>query len=80
MDNTPFPELTTKRHTYKLYGDYSLTQRSYLNVAFWYEKYDEENWAIDGVTVNTINNVLSLGEVSPSYDIGYVTVSYKYVF
>ena len=80
VDNTPFPELTTKRHTYKLYGDYSLTQRSYLNVAFWYEKYDEENWAIDGVTVNTINNVLSLGEVSPSYDIGYVTVSYKYVF
>jgi MtrB/PioB family decaheme-associated outer membrane protein len=80
VDNSAFPELTTERHTFKIYSDYSLTQRSLLNVAFYYEKYDEENWAKDGVTVNTIDEVLTLGETSPSYNIGYVTLSYQYRF
>lgn len=78
--NSDFPELTTERHTFKIYGDYNLSKRSYLNVGYLFEKYDEENWAIDGLTVNSINNVLTLGEQSPSYDIGYFTVSYRYIF
>jgi MtrB/PioB family decaheme-associated outer membrane protein len=80
VDNSSFPELTTTRHTFRVYSDYNLTGRSYLNVAYLYEEYDEEDWSVDGVTANTINNVLTLGEVSPSYNIGYITVSYRYTF
>ncbi len=78
--SSDFPELTTERHTFKIYGDYSLSKRSVLNAGYLFEKYDEKNWAIDDLTVNSLNNVLTLGEESPSYDIGYFTVSYRYIF
>jgi MtrB/PioB family decaheme-associated outer membrane protein len=78
--NSGFPELTTERHTFKIYGDYNLSKRSYLNVGYLFEKYDEKNWAIDDLTVDSIGSVLPLGEESPSYDIGYFTVSYQYIF
>jgi MtrB/PioB family decaheme-associated outer membrane protein len=78
--NSDFPELTIERHTFKIYGDYNLSKRSYLNVGYLFEKYDEENWAIDDLAVDSIGSVLTLGEQSPSYDIGYLTVSYRYIF
>ncbi|MGD8592755.1 MAG: MtrB/PioB family decaheme-associated outer membrane protein [Gammaproteobacteria bacterium] len=78
--NSGFPELTTERHTFKIHGDYNMSKRSYLIVGYLFEKYDEKNWAIDDLTVDSIGNVLTLGEKSPSYDIGYFTVSYQYNF
>ncbi|KPJ89167.1 MAG: hypothetical protein AMJ53_16005 [Gammaproteobacteria bacterium SG8_11] len=75
-----FPELTTERHSFKIYGDYNLSKRSYVNVGYLFENYDEENWAIDGLTVDSMGSVLTLGEQSPSYNIGYFTVSYRYIF
>jgi MtrB/PioB family decaheme-associated outer membrane protein len=75
-----FPSLKATRKTISLFADYSLSDRSVVHAFFGYEDYDEENWAIDGVVPNTLNNVLTLGEVSPSYDIGMFAISYKTKF
>jgi hypothetical protein len=49
-------------------------------VFYRYEEYDEDNWAVDGVAPNTIDNVLTMGEVSPDYNIGVFAVSLRYAF
>ncbi|WP_455208505.1 MtrB/PioB family decaheme-associated outer membrane protein [Kaarinaea lacus] len=76
----PYPTLTSTRHTFEIYSDYNLNERSVLHVYYRYEEYDESNWAVDGVTPSTINNVLSMGEVSPDYNIGVFAVSLRYSF
>lgn len=75
-----FPELTSKRHTLTLYGDYELNEKSVVHVYYRYENYREQNWAIDGVAPNTIPRVLTLGEVSPDYNIGLFAVTLRYRF
>jgi MtrB/PioB family decaheme-associated outer membrane protein len=75
-----FPDLTSKRHTLTLYGDYDLGERSVLHVYYRYEDYREENWAIDGVAPNSIPRVLTMGEVSPDYSIGLFAVTLRYRF
>jgi MtrB/PioB family decaheme-associated outer membrane protein len=75
-----YPTLTSTRHTFEVYGDYNLNERSILHVYYRYEDYDESNWAVDGVTPGTISNVLSMGEVSPDYTIGVFAVSLRYAF
>ncbi|WP_455202813.1 MtrB/PioB family decaheme-associated outer membrane protein [Kaarinaea lacus] len=76
----PYPTLTSTRNTFKIYGDYNLSERSVLHVQYRYEDYSESNWAIDGVAPDSINNVLTMGEVSPNYNIGVFDVSFRYSF
>ena len=76
----PYPTLTSTRQTFKIYGDYNLNERSILHVQYRYEDYSESNWAIDGVAPDTINNVLTMGEVSPDYSVGVFDVSFRYAF
>lgn len=74
------PELNSERQTVRLFSDYRLSNSALVNIALIHEKYQEDNWARDGVSTNTINNVLTLGEVSPYYDIGYVMASFELHF
>jgi len=76
----PFPDLTTKLSILKLYTTYRLKGGLSLQGAYWYETFDSTNWMLDGVTVNTVPNVLSLGEIAPSYNVSVVTLSVRYKF
>jgi len=51
-----------------------------LYLGYWYESYDSSNWSIDGVTPDTIPNVLALGVQSPSYDVSVIAASLRYKF
>ncbi len=75
-----FPGLKSTRKTFTLFADYSLNDKSLIHMFFGYEDYKEEDWAIEGVVPNTLNTVLTLGEVSPSYEIGMFAISYKMQF
>lgn len=77
---TPLPDLTSKRNTITLYGDYAYDENMTFKLSYKYEEYQEKNWNLDTVTQGTIDNVLSLGETSPDYSIGVVWVSMKYIF
>lgn len=78
--NSAFPTFKYSLHIISVNGEYKLKDNAAITVLFRYEKYDEENWMIDNVSQNTLDNVLSLGEVSPSYGIGIVAASYKQKF
>lgn len=78
--DTPLPVISSKRHTFTLSGEYILKKNAAIHAFYRYEDYDESDWAIDDVNPDTLSNVLSTGEVSPSYSIGVLGVSYRYIF
>jgi len=76
----PFPDLTSRLSSLKLYGSYQFTNAMSVAMAYWYESYRSQDWQLDGVTPSTINNVLTLGEVSPNYNVNFVSLSVRYRF
>lgn len=76
----PFPDLTTDLDSFKIYANYRLSEMLYLKVAFWHEVYDSSDWALDGVSADTIPNLLSFGELSPSYNVNVIKLSMSYKF
>jgi len=75
-----FPDLKTDLNTVKLYADYHVKENLTLHTAYWYEHYDSKDWMIDGVNPDTIPNVISFGEDSPSYNVHAVMMSARYRF
>jgi MtrB/PioB family decaheme-associated outer membrane protein len=78
--DTAFPELNTDLDSLKLYANYHLNKMITLRAAYWYERYEADDWAVDGVSSDTIPNVLSFGEKSPYYDINVIKLSMVYKF
>jgi MtrB/PioB family decaheme-associated outer membrane protein len=75
-----FPDNVTNLDSLKLYANYQIKEAMSLYLGYWYESYDSSNWALDGVTPDTIPNVLSLGIQSPSYDVSVVALALRYQF
>lgn len=75
-----FPDLVSRLDTLKLYATYRLKDNMSLQGAYWYERYQSENWMLDGVTPSTISNVLSFGEQPPSYHVNVITLALRYKF
>lgn len=63
-----FPDIKSNLHSLRLYADYRLKKNTTLKLTYQYEKLDADEWAIDGVNVDTIPEVLLLGEENPSYE------------
>ena len=77
---TEFPNLTTDLHSIKLFANYQIEESMYLRAAYWFESYDSEDWAVENISSATISNVLSLGELTPSYDVNVIKLSMVYAF
>ena len=80
VSGSQFPDLDTELDTIKLYATYRLKDDMSLHAAYWHERYDSDDWALDGVAPDTVGNVLSLGETSPSYNVNAVALSLRYKF
>ena len=76
----PFPDLSTRLHSLKLYATYRLKDSVSLLAGYWYEHYDSKNWMLDGVTPGTIPNVLTFGELPPRYNVHVMRLSVRYRF
>jgi MtrB/PioB family decaheme-associated outer membrane protein len=75
-----FPDLKTTLNSLKFYVDWRFKQKLSLNASIWYEDYDSDDWQLDGVAPDTISNVLTLGETSPSYDLYFLSLAVRYKF
>ena len=80
VSNPPFPDLSTKLDSLKLYANYRLKKDVSLHAGYWFQRFDSRNWMLDGVAPGTIPNVLSLGEQSPQYHVNLFRLSVKYKF
>jgi len=75
-----FPDISTSRNSLKLYANYRLKDNVSLRAGYWYERYDSDDWALDGVTPDTIPNVLTFGQLAPQYRVHVIAMSVRYKF
>lgn len=71
----PLPDLKTTLNSIGLRADYSVTDDLVLRFGYRFEKYDVEDFALDGVDEVIAPRVFALGNGSPDYDVHLIAVS-----
>lgn len=75
-----FPNLQTDRISGRLYGEYAFSEQWSYRLDYWLEHYEQDDFFIDGVAPDTIDNVLTTGRESPDYVIHAMGLSAQYRF
>ena len=75
-----FPTVSTSMDRFKLYASYRLKDNLSLIGSYWYERYDSQNWALDGVAPDTVNNLLAFGVQPPRYNENVLRLGLRYRF
>lgn len=75
-----FPTATTSLDSLKLSASYRLQDNLTLLGNIWYERYESQDWRIDGVMPSTVSNLLVLGDQAPRYKLNVVRVAVRYRF
>lgn len=75
-----FPDLETKLTSLNLWALYRYRHNLAVKLSYWYEKYDADNWAYDGLQVDSVTNLLLLGEQTQDYDTSVIAASVIYHF
>jgi MtrB/PioB family decaheme-associated outer membrane protein len=78
--SNPFPDLTTQLQRVELYANYVVSEKLSWRLGWLFEEYDSADWGRDGVTVDSIPNVLWLDEEVFSYKIHMPVVFLQYKF
>jgi predicted porin len=79
-DEPPFEPLKTNLKNFKLHFDYNFSDHWGYKFYAEREQYDSRDWAIDGIGVDGINSVLTMGENSPDYSVWYYRLQLNYRF
>ena len=79
-EKTDFPDLTTSRISFELYGSYTLKENMSIKARYLLEKYKESDWHYDDVNATTLNRVLGTQQVSSDYFAHLFLVSFSYSF
>ena len=88
---SPYPDLKTELASAKLWVQYHQSKNLAYQFSYWYEKYDEDNWAVDDLQVDSLINVpspspgtftdyLLTGEQTLDYKVNVIGVSLVYLF
>jgi len=80
VDTLPLPALVTDLSTLTVYGKVKFGERSSLVLRVESSELDADDFALDNVTQDTMERVLSLGQSTQEYDILLVSASWNYRF
>jgi MtrB/PioB family decaheme-associated outer membrane protein len=75
-----FPAATTDIDSFKLYATYKLKDSLWLTGSYWYERYDAQDWRLDGLAPATVPNLLAFGAQAPNYTVHVLRVALRYRF
>jgi MtrB/PioB family decaheme-associated outer membrane protein len=75
-----FPVISASLKSLKLYATYKLRDNLAIKGTYWLEHLESKNWNYDGVSPDTIPNLLALGQESPQYNVNVVMLSLRYKF
>jgi len=79
-DTTPLPDLISQLHSLGISAKYNVQDNMSIRFGYRFETLSTEDFALDGVNVNTVGLVLGLGQSSPDYSAHVVAVSMAYQF
>jgi MtrB/PioB family decaheme-associated outer membrane protein len=68
----PFPVLKTKLRNARVYLHYKLNGRWGLGLDAYREEYDSSDWYVDEIGPLDVNGILTMGEISPDYDVNVI--------
>ncbi len=80
LEEPPFDTLKTELSNVTLHYDYQVSEHWGYKLFAEYEKFSSQDWAIDGLGVDGISSVLTMGEQSPEYNVWYFKVQASYRF
>lgn len=80
LSAAPLPTVRTRLYSASLYGQYQIRDNLKLHARIWNERYDSDDYAIDGVAVNQLANVILFGEESADYQVTVLMFSWLYGF
>ena len=80
LEEDPFKPLRTDLSNVTLHFDHEVNEHWGYKLFAEYEKYDSQDWGIDGLGVDGINSVLTMGLQSPNYSAWYLRVQANYRF
>ena len=76
----PLPDLKTKLHSLNISANYRFLENMRLQLRYRYEFFNTDDFALDNISPDSIDEVLSLGSSSPDYNAHVVGVSVFYEF
>lgn len=75
-----FPTVESSLRTLRADFGFQLGERTDVVIGWWYEHFDSEDWALQGIGPDTVPTVLALGIDPYNYSVNYVTASLRYRF
>jgi hypothetical protein len=73
-----FPALASEHRGIDFTALYRATEKLSVKLRYYNEDYRSADWALDGVTNDTIRNVIGMNLVSPNYGISLTNISFTY--
>ena len=80
MGEDPFPALKSDLQNARFSGSYAVNVQWAMKFYVEHEKYDSEDWYVDGLGPDGLLPVLTLGAVSPNYSVTVLRVLASYKF
>jgi MtrB/PioB family decaheme-associated outer membrane protein len=74
------PELTSSLHRFGLTGEYVATKNLSVRLRYLFEHLDLDDFAVNGMQPDTLDNIISLGGGGLDYDVHVLGLSFVYLF
>jgi len=78
VSNNPLPDLESTMDSLRLSLNYNASEKMDVNLGIRYERFETADWALDGVSPDTIPVVLTMGANSYDYDVWVVGIGVRY--
>jgi MtrB/PioB family decaheme-associated outer membrane protein len=75
---TPLPELESTMDSLRLALNYNVSQRLAIDVNARWERFEAEDWGLEGVAPDTISSVLTMGANPYDYDVWVFGIGFRY--
>jgi MtrB/PioB family decaheme-associated outer membrane protein len=75
-----FPTVESSLRTLRADFGFQLGEHTEFVFGWWYEHFDSEDWALQGIGPGTVPTVLALGIDPYNYSVNYITASLRYRF
>ena len=80
LTSAPLPSVDTSLHSVRLQGHWHLNATTSIGLSWWFERFRSDQFALDGVEVDQLANIILPGETSPDYQIHVISLSLRYRF
>ena len=73
----PLPDVTTEIVSAKLAARYRLSEGRELTLGWYFEHYQGADWSLDAGGIDSLSNILLLGNLSPNYSAHFISLSLR---